>query len=149
MIQQRLGGYDLSRRADTALKTAVFEKCLLDGMELPVFGQPFDSGDFFTLAGDGKGQTGAHQPSIHDDAASAADADAAAFFGAGQSHLFTQGVEQQLVGLYVDFVIFSVNFEDDVLFHEFGEYLLTFDVSTAVCCYRAVAERLRFHSRLR
>src|SRR5581483_8207594 len=113
-VEERFGGHDLARRADAALKAAVLDERLLQGVKLAVRGEPFNRLNMLAVAGDGESQARADQTAIDNHAA---HADAAALFGSGETDLLAQGVKQQAVGLDFDTVLFAVDAQGDALFH--------------------------------
>jgi hypothetical protein len=111
----------LTRRANAALKTAVFDKRLLQWMELAVFGESFDGFDLFPGATRRQGQTGTYQTAIDDHAAGAANADAAAFFGTGQAEVVAQNVKQQTIRFDFDLLFFSIDVQQNRSFHVYTD----------------------------
>ena len=76
------------------------------------------------LASDGKGQTRTYDTAVDDHAASAANADAATFLGAGEPDVIPQNLQKQPVGFQLQVMLFTVNKQANLFFHEFGAYLL-------------------------
>src|SRR5262245_5388390 len=93
-------------------------------MQLTVFRQAFDGLDILPLASNGEGQTRAYDPPIDDYAASTTNADVATFFGTGEADVIAEGLEQQAVGFQFQVILFAVNEQPNLFFHEFGAYLL-------------------------
>ena len=124
LVEERLGGHDLSRRADPALEPAVLNESLLQWVELTLFCEPLDGFDILALAGNGKGQTRTHKAPIDNHAASAANADAATFLGPGEPDVIPQNLQKQPVGFQLQVMLFPVNKKSNLFFHEFGAYLL-------------------------
>src|ERR1051326_1080100 len=109
LIEQRLGRDDLARRADAALEAAVLDEALLDRMELAVFREPLDGRDLAAV-GENRGRdTRADHLAVHQHRAGAADADAAAFFRAGEPEIVAQKIDHHAIR--VDFLLhfFSVD----------------------------------------
>jgi hypothetical protein len=124
LVEERLGGHDLSRRADPALEPAVLNESLLQWMEPTILCEPFDGFDILALASDGKCQTRTYDTAVDDHAASATNADTATFLGAGEADVIPQGLEKQPVGFQLEVMLFTVNKKPNLFFHEFGAYLL-------------------------
>src|SRR5687768_15304405 len=97
LIKERLGRNHLTGSANAALKTAVLDKALLDRMQLAVFGQALDRGYVMTVGEHCQSQAGTDHVSVHQDRASAAHTDTAAFFCACQAEIVTQKVNHQAV----------------------------------------------------
>src|ERR1051325_4882990 len=116
-VEQRLGGDDLTGGADAALEAAVFDERLLKRMQRAVFGEPFDRFDLLAIAGDRERQARAHEPAVHRHAARAADADAAAFLGAGEADVFADRVQQKAVRLDLDIAALAVDDQCDGALH--------------------------------
>jgi hypothetical protein len=93
-------------------------------MEPAILGEPFDRFDVLALACNGKCQTRTDKTAIDDHAASPADSDAAAFLGAGKADVIPQDLQQQPVRFQLQIVLFTVDGQSDLLFHESGAYLL-------------------------
>src|SRR5258706_7056975 len=97
-VEQRLGRDHLPRLSDAALQAAVLDEALLHRVELAVFRQPLDRGDLVAVGEHRRRQAGAHHLPVHQHRAGAADADAAAFLGAGEAEIVAQKIDHQPVG---------------------------------------------------
>ncbi len=84
---------------------------------MPSLRQTFDGFDLLALAAGGEGQARTDQAAVDDDAARAAHADAATFFGAGEIEGVAQHLQQQPIGFDFDFVVLAVDGERHLLFH--------------------------------
>src|SRR3989338_4711674 len=85
-LQQRLGHEDHTRRAVTALKSALVEEGPLQRVEFAVRSDPFNRGDPFFFRVRGKEQAGTHRLAVEEHRASAANPFAAAVFGSRPGH---------------------------------------------------------------
>src|SRR6185369_16427830 len=86
------------RSTNTTLRAAVFDKCLLHGVQLIAVGDALDRGD----AGAGnlryRNETRVHDVAVQADGARPALAFATTFFRAGQTQFFTKHIEQSSHG---------------------------------------------------
>ncbi len=87
--QQRGGGHKQARRADAALRRAVFEKRRLQRGQLAI-GQPFDSCDPGSIDGRDRCQAGADRFTVDKHGAGPAVTGIAANLGSGELQLFAQ-----------------------------------------------------------
>src|SRR5580765_517852 len=107
--KQALHGHDHTGRTIAALKSLMFEKCLLHRIELAVVGQTFDGDYVSTLGVCGKHETRTDGPSIDQYGARAADTHAAAFHGALEREIVAQAFQQGLIRPDCEFLLCSVN----------------------------------------
>src|SRR6185503_9748970 len=98
-----------SRRAVTALKRIVFDKRFLNRIELAVFGQALDGGDFPAIGLNGELEARFHDFAVEQHRTSAALADHATDVGAGKADGLTQKMREQNTRLDVFFVEPSVD----------------------------------------
>ena len=81
-------------RNSTAVRAAVVDKCLLDGVQLIALSDAFDGGDVGTVNLRHRDETTVHNLSVEFDCARATLTFAAAFLCAGEVQLLSQHVEQ-------------------------------------------------------
>src|SRR5262245_33057948 len=103
--------HDLARRAVTALEGILFEERGLDRMERPVPRETLDRRDLAAFDLGGEGQASEHAPAIDMQGASATLTLIAAFLGAGEAHMLTQGVEQRHARLERKPVVLAIDLE--------------------------------------
>ena len=83
--------------------------CRVGTVKLAVLGEALDGFNVLAAAAGGQGQARADKPAIDDDAASAANADAAAFFCTREAEVIPQSLQQQPVRLQLQLVLFTVD----------------------------------------
>ncbi len=95
LVKQGLGGHDHPRRAEAALDGTGEDEGLLDEMGVGRGAEPLDGDDLGAIEIGQPGQTGAHRLFIdNDDAGPALALAVAGLFGAGQTQVVTEQVEQ-------------------------------------------------------
>jgi hypothetical protein len=99
-------------------------------MEFAILREPLDSLNILTLAGNRQCQARAYEPAVYDYAASAANADAATFFGPSEADFIPQDLQQQPVRFQLQVIFFTVDEQSNLFFHEFGAYLVLLRDST-------------------
>lgn len=116
-FQQGNRGKDHARGAITALEGLFVQERLLDGVELPVAGQPLDGED--GTAGGLFDREGAcvFAVAIHEHGAGAALAFAAAVLGAGEFEVFAEDLQERSVWFGSDRVALAVDGEFKLAFH--------------------------------
>src|SRR6266550_3904415 len=86
LFDHRDARHDLSRRAESALESVVFNECRLNRVELPVSFEPFNGGDPFAVLHGSEGHTGQYTAVFDMNRAGSALAPIASLLCAGQSH---------------------------------------------------------------
>jgi hypothetical protein len=95
-VQQSFGGYDETGRTEAALRRALVNVGLLDGVELAIrAGQALNGSDAGSTHPLHRNETGAHGLTVLDDHAAAAVAGRAAVFDAGQAEIITKHIHQE------------------------------------------------------
>ena len=94
LIEQTFEGQHHSRRAKPALDTTTLDHGLLDRMQGPRFTQPLDGDDVSPFGLERQDHAGVHGLSVQEHRATATITGTAAFFGAGQTQVDAQGIEQ-------------------------------------------------------
>src|ERR1700722_5661223 len=107
-------GQNHARRADSALRTAVFQKRVLHGSRARIGPQSFDCHYTRSLGLEHRHQAAVHQRAIHEHRTRAALTLAASFFRSRQSELFTQHVEKPLHWVRADSFHLAIHREGDV-----------------------------------
>jgi hypothetical protein len=92
-VEKRLSSDQETRGADTTLERSVFEKLLLERMELICLRQTFNCLNVFALCLNPKDETRTGDPAIEDYAAGTAVTGETAFFGTGESKDIAQHFE--------------------------------------------------------
>ena len=87
----------------------MLEKLFLQRMQLVAMGHALDGLHRFTLDLGSQHEAGTHQPIVDQDAARAAVARTATFFGAGEREFVTQDVEQSHLGVTEKLVLISID----------------------------------------
>ena len=82
-----------------ALGSTALEERLLEALSLPLAGKAFDGNDVCARCLKHRDEATVHQHSVHQDAARATFAFAAAFFGAGQFQVVPQDIQEALHGM--------------------------------------------------
>src|ERR1043166_682171 len=93
VLQQSRSRHHLARSTNAALKSTVLDETFLDRIELAVFRQPFDGGKILAVDHYRECYARTDHVAIHQHGASAADSDAAALFGAGESQIITHTID--------------------------------------------------------
>jgi hypothetical protein len=108
------GGHDLTRRAVSALKGIVVEKCLLHRMQAVALRETLYSRYMFVLRLNGKCEARYDPPSIDVNCACAALTVVTAFLSSGQLKSLSQGVQQRYARLDDDPVQCTIDDQRDV-----------------------------------
>lgn len=85
----------------------------LDGMKLAIFSQAFNGGDLILLVHDGESETGVDATTIDENSTGSALPVIASFFGAEESEILAQGVEQGDARLDLQMVELAVDGQSD------------------------------------
>ena len=107
--QQRGGRHHHARLAVPALGRLVLYPGLLHLGQLAVYGKALNGFDLLALEAGNRHRTGSQWQAIDQHRARAADADAAAIFGAGQPEVIAQHPEQRGLGIDIESVLFAVD----------------------------------------
>mgnify|MGYP001196255738 CR=1 FL=1 len=107
-LQQLPRGQDHAGRAETALEPVLLVKAVLDGVELAVWRQTFDSGYLGAVGLDRQQRARLHGATVEDHRAGAAATGVAAHVGPGQGQDFAQILDEQQPRFHFVFVLLSV-----------------------------------------
>src|SRR5947209_956467 len=119
MIGQELsGGHDHARRAESALQPVLIPEGLLDGVELAGGGHAFDGQQFAAVGLHGEHGARFDGPAVEHDGTGAADRRFAADVRSREAGVFPQIVDQKEPRLDFIRIVFAINSERDLPFHE-------------------------------
>ena len=111
VVEKRLRGEYLARRADTALEAAVFDEALLERLQTLVLGDALDGRDFGPGCLQGHRDAGSDHPPVDQDRARTANAYAARLLRTREPDVVTQHVHQRAPGGDFEAVILSIDGE--------------------------------------
>src|SRR5581483_1179278 len=101
LLEERVGGHVLARRADAALEAAVFQEALLNGRQLPILCEALDGADLGAIGQGREHEARADHLSVNQHRAGATDPDAATQLGAREAELVANSVDQEPVVRHV------------------------------------------------
>ena len=96
LFEQVMRGENHSGGADAALRPAVLEEALLDGIELWTDGEAFDGADGCAVGLQCRDEAGVDELAVQQDGAGATLTFAAAFFCSGKVQVFAEEIEEPL-----------------------------------------------------
>lgn len=109
VLEQIGGSHDHARRAKATLQTVFFPETFLNGMELAIFGQAFNGGNVAAFGLYGQGGAGFYGVAVHQHGTGTATTGITANVRTRKSQRIPEVVHQQLSGLDLAGVFFSIN----------------------------------------